>query len=266
MKNVFKFLGIAFVACSMFVACGDDVETFTIKVKANDSSMGTVTGGGKYESGATATLEATPNAGYVFVDWEDGTKNNPRLVTVTGDAEYTANFAVQTGVKVQFGDVTWNAEYINGQTNGTAYMVSAAQTSANDFPFAVIFNNAAPATGTFQGDADVSDNGVFEGNCYMQYYESAERGMQLQSQDGSARQTGDWWAKNLVLNVSAFDADAMTITMIGTATMGDLYALTQGSNWNNTPTKAMTMTCNAVSLTSVKGALAGNRYGKIAKR
>ena len=60
MKNVFKFLGIAFVACSMFVACGDDVETFTIKVKANDSSMGTVTGGGKYESGATATLEATP--------------------------------------------------------------------------------------------------------------------------------------------------------------------------------------------------------------
>ena len=72
MKNVFKFLGIAFVACSMFVACDDDIETFTIKVKANDSSMGTVTGGGKYESGATATLEAVANAGYTFVEWEDG--------------------------------------------------------------------------------------------------------------------------------------------------------------------------------------------------
>ena len=100
MKNVFKFLGIAFVACSMFVACGDDVETFTIKVKANDSSLGTVTGGGKYESGATATLEATANAGYEFVNWDNGSTNTPLIVTVTADAEYTANFQAANGINV----------------------------------------------------------------------------------------------------------------------------------------------------------------------
>ena len=265
MKNVFRFLGIAFVACSMLVAC-DDTEYFTIKVKANDSSMGTVTGGGKYENGATATLEATPNAGYVFVDWEDGSKNNPRLVTVTADAEYTANFAVQTGVKVQFGDVTWNAEYINAQTNGSAYQIAAAQVSAADYPFAVIYNANAPATGTFNGDGafDASTLQVTLGNTYMWYFSSADRRIQLT--DGTA--IGDWWATDLVLNVSAFDADNMTISMIGTATMGDLAScIYDGVTSNaNVPTKAMTMTVSAVTLSQVKGLLSKNVTGKIARR
>lgn len=264
MKNVFKFLGIAFVACSMLVACGEDTETFTIKVKANPSDAGTVTGGGKYENGATATLEATANAGYTFVEWEDGSKNNPRLVTVTADAEYTANFAEQSGVKIQFGSSTWNAQSVNAQTNGSAYLVAAQQSSTSDYPFGVIFNNAAPATGTFHGDYEISNEGVYEGSCYMQYYESQDRSVVLQSASGN-RATGDWWAKDLVLNVSAFDADAMSISMIGTATMGDVYAVTQGTSWESAPTTPMTMTCTGVTLTSVKGPLA-SYTGKLVRK
>jgi len=53
---------------------------------------GTVSGGGPYNYGATATLKATPSAGYHFVKWSDGNTNASRTVIVTGNATYTATF------------------------------------------------------------------------------------------------------------------------------------------------------------------------------
>lgn len=265
MKNVFKFLGIALVACSMLVACGEDTETFTIKVKANPSDAGTVTGGGKYESGATATLEATANAGYTFVEWEDGSKNNPRLVTVTADAEYTANFAVQSGVKVTFGDLTWNAEYINAQTNGSAYMIAAAQTDANSYPFATLMVGAAPAVGTVNGDAtiDASAGQASIGNTYLQYYSSSDRGVSL-----GQTSCGDWWAQDLVVNVSAFDADAMSVSLVANATMWDVAGIVYDGVTSNEglTKKSLTMTASGVALTSVKGNLSKNITAKFARK
>lgn len=54
--------------------------------------MGTVSGGGSYAAGTTVTLTATPNAGYHFTQWQDGNMQNPRTITVTGNATYTAYF------------------------------------------------------------------------------------------------------------------------------------------------------------------------------
>lgn len=66
------------------------IPTYTITVSAGTG--GTVSGGGSYESGTTATLTATPNTGYKFKQWSDGNTSNPRTVTVTADATYTAQF------------------------------------------------------------------------------------------------------------------------------------------------------------------------------
>ena len=68
-------------------------NTYTITTAANPTSGGSVTGGGTYHYGDTPTLTATPASGYVFVGWHDGNTNNPRQITVTGNATYTANFA-----------------------------------------------------------------------------------------------------------------------------------------------------------------------------
>lgn len=68
------------------------MSAYTITATSADPTMGTVTGGGSYANGATATLTAMPNAGYRFVRWHDGNTQNPRTVTVTGDATYTAYF------------------------------------------------------------------------------------------------------------------------------------------------------------------------------
>ena len=85
----------------MFYLVIDDVEVtatnstptqYTITVGSNNSAWGTVTGGGTYNSGATVTLTATANTGYHFVEWQDGNQQNPRTITVTGNAAYMATF------------------------------------------------------------------------------------------------------------------------------------------------------------------------------
>ena len=70
------------------------IPQYTISVSANDGEMGSVTGGGTYDEGSTATLTATPVGGYVFEKWSDGNTDNPRTIQVTADATYTANFKV----------------------------------------------------------------------------------------------------------------------------------------------------------------------------
>ena len=66
------------------------INSYTLTVTAGTG--GTVSGGGTYNYGATATLKATPSVGYHFVKWSDGNTNASRTVTVTGNATYTATF------------------------------------------------------------------------------------------------------------------------------------------------------------------------------
>lgn len=71
---------------------GIGMSAYTINVVSSNPSMGTVSGGGSYGAGNTVTLTATPNWGYHFTQWQDGNTQNPRTITVTGDATYTAYF------------------------------------------------------------------------------------------------------------------------------------------------------------------------------
>jgi uncharacterized repeat protein (TIGR02543 family) len=68
------------------------VPTYTVTVNAGIG--GEVSGGGTYQNQTTATLTATPKPGYNFVKWSDGNDQNPRNVTVTGNASYSAVFEV----------------------------------------------------------------------------------------------------------------------------------------------------------------------------
>ena len=72
------------------------VNVYTITVNAVN---GQVIGGGEYQYGTTTDLTAIPDEGYVFDQWSDGVKDNPRTITVTGDAEYTALFTSAEGLE-----------------------------------------------------------------------------------------------------------------------------------------------------------------------
>ncbi|MDE7102005.1 MAG: InlB B-repeat-containing protein, partial [Bacteroidales bacterium] len=57
---------------------------FTVTLNAMPEEGGVVTGDGKYAQGAPATITATPNEGYSFVEWQDAEGN-----VVSPDATYT---------------------------------------------------------------------------------------------------------------------------------------------------------------------------------
>ncbi|MBP3763154.1 MAG: S8 family serine peptidase [Bacteroidales bacterium] len=71
---------------------------YTLTVTSADPAMGTVLGGGTYVEGATVTLTANPNSGYRFVRWNDNNTANPRSVTVTANATYTAYFETEVSI------------------------------------------------------------------------------------------------------------------------------------------------------------------------
>ena len=66
-----------------------DVPQYSITTSATN---GTVIGGGTYDAGTVIQLSATPAECYEFVQWSDGNIDNPRTITVTEDATYTAEF------------------------------------------------------------------------------------------------------------------------------------------------------------------------------
>ena len=70
------------------------VPVYTLTTTASPAGGGTLTGGGAYDEGASATVTATPNAGYVFERWSgDCTGTGACSVTMTAARSVTAHFA-----------------------------------------------------------------------------------------------------------------------------------------------------------------------------
>ena len=75
------------------------LNNYTVTVISANDSMGTVSGGGEYAFGSEVTITATAAEGYRFVSWNDGDTNNPRIITLTGDTTFIANFERITGIE-----------------------------------------------------------------------------------------------------------------------------------------------------------------------
>ena len=67
-------------------------STFTITVESDNPDWGTVTGGGVFYYGDTATIEAFPNVGCEFLYWNDSITDNPRDIIITQDTTFVAHF------------------------------------------------------------------------------------------------------------------------------------------------------------------------------
>ncbi len=78
-----------------------EIVYYNVEVKVNDDAMGTATGNGTYEAGTQATVTATSNEGYEFVNWTNVEGNvvsssSEYTFTVTADITLTANFQEKT--------------------------------------------------------------------------------------------------------------------------------------------------------------------------
>ncbi len=85
-------------------------QTYQIDLSVNPANAGTVSGGGTVNEGATATVMASANEGYAFVNWtENGNEVSTTAsysFTVTGDRALVANFE-ETTAEV---DYPWEIE------------------------------------------------------------------------------------------------------------------------------------------------------------
>ena len=70
------------------------LSQYTITATANDATMGSVTGAGKYTEGDTVTLKAVANKGHEFVDWSNGATEATLTFVATKDSTVQANFKV----------------------------------------------------------------------------------------------------------------------------------------------------------------------------
>jgi hypothetical protein len=108
-KNLVLFLVIIiFISCS---ESSDDessstTDSVTYSVEISAASGGTVdNSGGSFDSGSTLTVTATPNSGYAFINWSDGTTDNPKELNVNSNLTLTANFGEAFTVSTEFAEL-----------------------------------------------------------------------------------------------------------------------------------------------------------------
>lgn len=86
-----KYVGLE----GTYVTTSFDTSTTSFTVSVDTPTGGTVTGAGTYDSGTTATLNATADSGYTFSSWggdASGT-TNPLSLTVSSDLNVSAIFS-----------------------------------------------------------------------------------------------------------------------------------------------------------------------------
>ncbi len=87
-------------AAHNLVANFEIIQIYTITTAANPANAGTTSGGGSFSSGTQATVQASANPGFVFVNWTDNgnvVSTSPSYsFNVTGNLLLTANFEIQT--------------------------------------------------------------------------------------------------------------------------------------------------------------------------
>ncbi len=90
---------------------------FEVTTEPETPGWGTTSGDSKVTHGSNVEITATPNYGYVFVGWSDGSTENPRKVTVTDTQHYVAifkkdKFGVNLSVNnASYGSTTGSGNY-----------------------------------------------------------------------------------------------------------------------------------------------------------
>ena len=132
----------------------EDANVYTLTVTAGDG--GSAAGSGNYVTNEKARLTATPNQGYRFVKWSDGSTKNPYEYTVTKEATIKAQFAINSYelevLASANGTVTGSGTF----TYGTETKVTAAANEGYHFVRWSDGNTNAERTITVSGDITVT--------------------------------------------------------------------------------------------------------------
>ena len=202
---------------------------YTITTAVNNTAYGSVTGGGNYAENSTVTLTAVPNTGYHFTQWHDAITTNPRTITVTGNATYTAYFAANTytvtvtSANPTMGTVSGSGTYNYGAT------ATITATANNGYHFTQWSDGNTNASRSITVTSDTAFTAQFAANTYTVTVAANDASMGTVSGGGS------------------YD---YLDTAILTATPNSGYFFRQWSDGNTANPRSLIVTDN-VSLTAV---------------
>lgn len=109
---------------------------YTITVNSANSSMGSASGGGTYNQGSSVSISATPNSGYRFVHWQDNNTANPRVITVSANATYTAYFeSIGENPSNQYTISVQSSDPAMGSVTGSGTFASGTTTTITATPY-----------------------------------------------------------------------------------------------------------------------------------
>ena len=84
-------------------------RSFTLTTQSANPEQGIALGGKSALYLEEVEISATPNDGYTFVQWSDGDAKNPRIVVLTQDTTFVAEFAVaKSGLCGANNSLTWS--------------------------------------------------------------------------------------------------------------------------------------------------------------
>ena len=128
-------------------------NTYTITALSANTVQGSVAGDRRAEYLDQITLTAKPNFWYHFVRWTDGNTDNPRLVTVTQDTTFTAEFAQTFSGQCGY-DLYWKYAGHTLTISGTGAMYDY---NGNDMPW-LLFRDTTDAVVLEQGITHIGNN------------------------------------------------------------------------------------------------------------
>lgn len=196
----------------------------TITAIADDANHGNVSGGGIYPVGTTVTLTATAAPHHHFTQWDDGSTTNPRTITVTNDASYTAHFEVdiyQISVVSEYPDMGYT---LGGGSfpYGTEIQIEAVPYDGYEFLRWIGGNTDNPRTVTVTEDKTyhaLFQPGVGIGDMAMPEVEIYSNGHQIVV-DGAAGQSVEIYSLEGKLIATDLHSDSdhrvFTVTASGT--------------------------------------------------
>lgn len=125
-------------------------DKYTVTVTANPLNGGSVTGGGQYDDGASATIRATANSGYTFTNLTNGSQvitTNPEYTfTVVGDVSFIANFT-SIAPTLSYRWVSSNSQNdlssISNYASGTSSLINLGSNGLNKYNAFIIPSNAS---------------------------------------------------------------------------------------------------------------------------
>ena len=98
--------------------------TYTVSITSEDG--GSVdTSGGEYQNGTVLEVAAIPDDGFMFTQWSDGNRENPRPLTVNADVSLSARFLSAIDLNLRF-HVMQDDPWIHGSDNAMPSWVSEA--------------------------------------------------------------------------------------------------------------------------------------------